>query len=271
MTIIAYTHRGADRTENIRRVGEVSKLFADGGIVALSSFISPYEADRQLARDIHEAADLPFIVCHVATPLAICEERDPKGLYKRARRGEIKGFTGIDSAYVLYCLPLFSVSYLVAAFFFQYALCCCVSWPLTFMLTLTTSHRHTGRYEPPINAEITVGAAGETKDQSVEKVLRYLESRGASSFLLSFPSEEEQMLHCLLSFAAEGNVCNLAELCILHARSMHAILGRYHGFNVCAQMSLFCSGYACTTLAQRLTVRCRDHPRAQPTCRRAFC
>jgi len=89
----------SDRAENIRRVGEVSKLFADGGIVALSSFISPYEADRQMVRELHDAAGLPFLVCHVATPLHICEGRDPKGLYKRARRGEIKGFTGIDSKY----------------------------------------------------------------------------------------------------------------------------------------------------------------------------
>lgn len=141
MTIIAHTHRGADRTENIRRVGEVSKLFADGGIVALSSFISPYEADRQLARDIHEAADLPFIVCHVATPLAICEERDPKGLYKRARRGEIKGFTGIDSAYVLYCLPLMPHFLILSLQFVSCTHCATVSLGLSrFMLTLTTSH-----------------------------------------------------------------------------------------------------------------------------------
>jgi hypothetical protein len=107
LRLIAVILARPDRTENIRRVGEVSKLFADGGIVALSSFISPYEADRQLARDIHDAADLPFIVCHVATPLAVCEERDPKGLYKRARRGEIKGFTGIDSACVAFPRYLF--------------------------------------------------------------------------------------------------------------------------------------------------------------------
>lgn len=129
---ITYTHRGADRTENIRRVGEVSKLFADGGIVALSSFISPYEADRQLARDIHEAADLPFIVCHVATPLAICEERDPKGLYKRARRGEIKGFTGIDSAYVHNRLPLVSFS-----------LFCLVYCAAASRLSASHAHAHT--------------------------------------------------------------------------------------------------------------------------------
>jgi adenylylsulfate kinase-like enzyme len=79
-------------------VGEVSKLFADGGIVALSSFISPYEADRALVRKMHDDSTLPFIVCHVATPLSVCESRDPKGLYRRARAGEIKGFTGIDSA-----------------------------------------------------------------------------------------------------------------------------------------------------------------------------
>lgn len=89
----------ADRDENIRRVGEVAKLFADGGIVCLSSFISPTNAARNMAKEIHKKDNLPFFLCHVATPLDVCEKRDPKGLYKRARKGEIKGFTGIDSVY----------------------------------------------------------------------------------------------------------------------------------------------------------------------------
>lgn len=89
----------ADREENIRRVGEVSKLFADAGMIVLSSFISPFCRDRRLVREIHAAADLPFIEVYMDTPLAICEDRDPKHLYEKARRGEIKNFTGIDSPY----------------------------------------------------------------------------------------------------------------------------------------------------------------------------
>jgi 3'-phosphoadenosine 5'-phosphosulfate synthase len=88
-----------DRAENIRRAGESAKLFADGGIIALASFISPYRQDRQLARDIHQASNLKFFEIYVGTPLEVCEERDPKGLYKKARAGLIKGFTGIDAAY----------------------------------------------------------------------------------------------------------------------------------------------------------------------------
>ena len=88
-----------DREENIRRIGEVSKLFADAGIVTLSSFISPYSKDRDAARELHKESDLPFIEVFVDTPIEICEERDPKGLYKKARAGEIKGFTGIDDPY----------------------------------------------------------------------------------------------------------------------------------------------------------------------------
>lgn len=88
-----------DREENIRRAAEVSKLFADLGVVCLSSFISPYEKDRQNARNIHEEAGLPFVEVYVDTPLDICEQRDVKGLYEKARAGKIKGFTGIDSAY----------------------------------------------------------------------------------------------------------------------------------------------------------------------------
>lgn len=88
-----------DREENIRRVGEVAKLFADAGIVCLSSFISPFECDRLKARKLHEDAGLRFFECFVDTPLEVCEERDVKGLYKRARDGAIKGFTGIDSPY----------------------------------------------------------------------------------------------------------------------------------------------------------------------------
>ena len=88
-----------DRAENIRRIGEVAKLFADAGVVALTSFISPYVLDRHEVRRLHHAAGLDFIEVFVDTPLEECEKRDPKGLYKKARAGEIKGFTGIDDPY----------------------------------------------------------------------------------------------------------------------------------------------------------------------------
>lgn len=88
-----------DRAENIRRIGEVAKLFADNGSVTLTSFISPYAADREQARKAHESSGLRFFEVYADTPLEACEERDPKGLYKKARAGEIKGFTGIDDPY----------------------------------------------------------------------------------------------------------------------------------------------------------------------------
>lgn len=88
-----------DRTENIRRVGEVSKLMADAGILVLNSFISPYHADRDTVRKLHEAAGLPFIEVFVDCSLGEAEKRDPKGLYKKARAGQIKNFTGIDDPY----------------------------------------------------------------------------------------------------------------------------------------------------------------------------
>ncbi len=87
----------ADRVENIRRVGEVAKLMVDAGLIVLTAFISPFRSERQLARDLVE--DGEFIEIFVDTPLDVAEERDPKGLYKKARRGELKNFTGIDSAY----------------------------------------------------------------------------------------------------------------------------------------------------------------------------
>ncbi|NWW74586.1 PAPS2 synthase, partial [Climacteris rufus] len=88
-----------DREENIRRIAEVARLFADAGLVCITSFISPFTKDRQNARKIHEAAGLPFFEIFIDAPLNICESRDVKGLYKKARAGEIKGFTGIDSEY----------------------------------------------------------------------------------------------------------------------------------------------------------------------------
>ena len=88
-----------DRAENIRRVGEVSKLFVDGGVIVLSSFISPYLMDRRIVRELHEADCMPFIEVFVDCSLEAAEERDPKGLYKKARAGEIKNFTGIDDPY----------------------------------------------------------------------------------------------------------------------------------------------------------------------------
>jgi adenylylsulfate kinase len=88
-----------DRAENIRRIGEVAKLFADAGVLTITSFISPYKADRDNVRKLHEAANLPFIEVFVDCDIAVAEVRDPKGLYKKARAGEIKGFTGIDDPY----------------------------------------------------------------------------------------------------------------------------------------------------------------------------
>jgi adenylylsulfate kinase len=75
-----------DRTENIRRIGEISKLFVDTGVIVLSSFVSPYRADRDIVRELHVAGDMDFIEVHVDVPLAVAEERDPKGLYKKSPR-----------------------------------------------------------------------------------------------------------------------------------------------------------------------------------------
>ncbi len=86
-----------DREENIRRIGEVGKLFVDAGIVTITAFISPYRKDRDIARETVGEGSFFEVFCD--TPLDVCEERDPKGLYKKARAGEIKGFTGIDDPY----------------------------------------------------------------------------------------------------------------------------------------------------------------------------
>ena len=89
----------ADRAENVRRTAEVSALLADAGVVVLVALVSPYRADRDAARAVHDARGLPFLEVHVATPLEECERRDPKGLYARARAGEITGLTGVDDPY----------------------------------------------------------------------------------------------------------------------------------------------------------------------------
>lgn len=88
-----------DRRENMRRTGHVARLFADAGAVALVSLVSPYRADRDLARSLHVEEGLPFLEVWVSTSPEECERRDPKGLYQRARRGEIKGLTGVDAPY----------------------------------------------------------------------------------------------------------------------------------------------------------------------------
>ena len=88
-----------DRAENIRRIGEVAKLFVDTGVIVLSSFVSPYRADRDAVRVLHDESGMDFVEVYVNVPLEVAEERDPKGLYKKARAGEIKNFTGIDDPY----------------------------------------------------------------------------------------------------------------------------------------------------------------------------
>ena len=86
-----------DRIENIRRIGEVSKLFVDSGLLVLTAFISPFKSDRQIAKSLVKYDE--FIEVYINTPLEVCESRDPKGLYEKARNGAIKNFTGIDSPY----------------------------------------------------------------------------------------------------------------------------------------------------------------------------
>lgn len=88
-----------DRAENVRRVGEVCRLLADAGVVALAPLISPYRSDRDRVRTLHEADGLTFVEVFVDVPLAVCEERDPKGLYARARAGEVRDMTGVDAPY----------------------------------------------------------------------------------------------------------------------------------------------------------------------------
>lgn len=86
-----------DRVENIRRISQVAKLFIDSGLITSTAFISPFSSDRQMAREMVEQGE--FIEVYIDTPIEICEQRDPKGLYKKARAGEISDFTGIDSCY----------------------------------------------------------------------------------------------------------------------------------------------------------------------------
>ncbi|MEO0484118.1 MAG: adenylyl-sulfate kinase, partial [Planctomycetota bacterium] len=88
-----------DRKENVRRAGEAAVLMADAGMIAIVALISPYRADREAVRAAHERAGLRFLEVWVDTPLDVCESRDPKGLYKKARAGELQGFTGIDDPY----------------------------------------------------------------------------------------------------------------------------------------------------------------------------
>ena len=88
-----------DRVENVRRVGEVARLLADAGVVAVAPLISPFRQGRAEARAAHEAIGVPFVEVFVDTPIEECERRDPKGLYAKARRGELTGFTGVDSPY----------------------------------------------------------------------------------------------------------------------------------------------------------------------------
>ncbi|MBT4882522.1 MAG: adenylyl-sulfate kinase [Glaciecola sp.] len=98
-----------DRVENIRRISEVAKLFVDSGTIVITAFISPFKADRNYCREI--LAPQEFIEIHVDTPLEVCEARDPKGLYKKARSGDIPHFTGIDSEYQAPEAPEITLSY----------------------------------------------------------------------------------------------------------------------------------------------------------------
>jgi len=102
---LGFSHE--DRTENIRRIAEVARLMNDAGLIVITAFISPYREDRELARKVIGAEN--FLEVHVSTPLTVCEERDPKGFYKRARAGEMPGFTGISAPYEPPFAPVLSL------------------------------------------------------------------------------------------------------------------------------------------------------------------
>jgi bifunctional enzyme CysN/CysC len=89
----------ASRAENVRRVAHVARLLADAGVLVLVALVSPYAVDRAGARELHAAVELPFVEVFLDTPVSVCEERDPKGMYARARRGELAHFTGVDDPY----------------------------------------------------------------------------------------------------------------------------------------------------------------------------
>merc|ERR1712187_574229 len=88
-----------DRKENVRRVAEVAKLFAEAGAIVIAGLISPYAADREYAREVHANASLPFQEVFIDAPLSVVQKRDPKGLYAKVAEGKIKGFTGVDAPY----------------------------------------------------------------------------------------------------------------------------------------------------------------------------
>ena len=87
------------RAENVRRVAHVARILADASVLVLVALVSPYAVDRARARELHETIGLPFVEVFVDTPIEVCEQRDPKGMYARARRGELRGFTGVDDPY----------------------------------------------------------------------------------------------------------------------------------------------------------------------------
>ena len=118
-----------DRTENIRRIGEVARLFTESGVIVFTSFISPYRADRDAARALFDGGD--FVEVHLAASVETCETRDPKGLYKKARAGEIPGFTGVSAP-----------------------------------------------YEPPESPELVLDTGSLSVDESVARIIEYLEEKG---------------------------------------------------------------------------------------------
>jgi adenylyl-sulfate kinase len=119
----------AGRVENIRRIGEVAKLFVDAGLIVVTAFISPFRSDREMVRKL--VKDGEFVEIHLSTPLEVCEQRDPKGLYVKARTGKIRDFTGVSSP-----------------------------------------------YEAPENPELNLDTSLLSVQESVEKIIRYLESTG---------------------------------------------------------------------------------------------
>ncbi|KAI5636377.1 ATP-sulfurylase domain-containing protein [Phthorimaea operculella] len=166
-----------DREENIRRVAEVAKLFADSGVVCLCSFVSPFAEDREVARRIHTDSDLPFFEVFIDTPLEVCEQRDIKGLYKKARAGQIKGFTGISQEYERPSAPelvVHTVGRSIEESTME------VVRLLESQVSITNVQGSTGisqEYERPSAPELVVHTVGRSIEESTMEVVRLLESQ----------------------------------------------------------------------------------------------
>lgn len=259
-----------DRAENIRRIAEVSKLFNLSGHISIVCFISPYASERNFAKEIHQASSLPFLEIHVATSLEVCENRDVKGLYKKARAGEIKNFTGISDPYEAPTNPDLSIDTNGKTV----EDCCYIILDRLYSMGYIKDQRY-----KTFSAESDLTEAGLTIEEEEFNWLQCIEQGWVPQSLKCFMNEDE-LLECLYFKTNQGNLQSLPVIFPINTKTNEALSALkdknvnliYNGKKVAQIKNVSTYPFPKEEVASKVFgTSSINHPKTAKYCNKTFC